>query len=83
MTFIGITNKRKCVLLEEKIYNNKDSKIPIAPSDTVVNFINFLKRCEEKYECNVRNTYVDSADQATITAASSVFLQYFIYSSVH
>lgn len=67
MTFLGITNMRRCILLEEKIYNNKDSKIPIAPSDTVVNFINFIQKCEKKYECSVRNTYIDSADQATIT----------------
>lgn len=67
MTFIGVTNKRRCILLEEKIYNNKDSKIPIAPSDTVVNFINFLGRCEKKYDCKIRDTYIDSADQATIT----------------
>lgn len=66
MSYIGITNLGRCLMLEEKIYNNAVLSDPIAPSDTVVNYIAFLDRCRDKWgPC--RDTFIDSADQATIT----------------
>lgn len=65
MTFIGITDKRECILLDEKVYNNRDLETPIAPSDTVNNLIAFLDRNRKEYGF-ARNVYIDSADQATI-----------------
>jgi hypothetical protein len=66
MTYIGITNLGRCILLEEKIYNNSELSEPIAPSDTVVNYIAFLDRCRKKWG-PTRDAFVDSADQATLT----------------
>jgi PBSX family phage terminase large subunit len=66
MTYIGITNLGRCLLLEERIYNNSELSEPIAPSDTVVNYIAFLDRCRDKWGAT-RDAFVDSADQATIT----------------
>lgn len=66
MTYIGVTNLGRCIMLEERVYNNADLSEPIAPSDTVVNFIAFLDRCREKWGA-CRDTFIDSADQATIT----------------
>lgn len=66
MSFIGITNKGKCVVLDERVYNNATLDEPIAPSDTVVNFIEFLERNRNEWGGMARNTFVDSADQATI-----------------
>lgn len=66
MTYIGVTNLGRCLLLEEKIYNNAELSEPIAPSDTVVNYIAFLDRCRDKWGA-CRDVFIDSADQATIT----------------
>ena len=65
MTFVGITDKRECILLDEKVYNNRDLDTPIAPSDTVTNLIAFLDRNKKEWGF-ARNVYIDSADQATI-----------------
>lgn len=66
MSFIGITNKGRCIVLDEKVYNNADLNNPIAPSDTVVNYIAFLDRNSDKWGF-AKNTFIDSADQATLT----------------
>lgn len=66
MTYIGLTNLGRCLLLEEKIYNNAELSEPIAPSDTVINYVAFLDRCRDKWGA-CRDAFVDSADQATIT----------------
>lgn len=66
MIFIGITKDRKVVILDERVYNNRDLNNPIAPSDTVDNFIAFLDRNQKEWGLS-RNVFVDSADQATIT----------------
>lgn len=66
MTYVGVTNLGRCILLEEKIYNNAELSEPIAPSDTVVNYINFLNRCRDKWGA-CKDVFIDSADQATIT----------------
>ena len=66
MSYIGVTNLGRCILLEEKIYNNAELTDPIAPSDTVINYIAFLDRCRDKWGA-CRDVFIDSADQATIT----------------
>ncbi len=66
MLFIGITDKREIIVLDERIYNNKDLNNPIAPSDTVKNLIEFLDRNQNEWGL-ARNVFIDSADQATIT----------------
>ena len=66
MTFIGFTDKCRLIQLDDKTYNNALLGTPIAPSDTVENFIDFLERNREKWGF-ARNVWIDSADQATIT----------------
>lgn len=66
MSFIGITNKGNLYMLDERVYNNADLENPIAPSDTVVNYIDFLERNRKEWGM-AKQTFVDSADQATIT----------------
>lgn len=65
MSFAGITNKGKYILLDERVYNNAKLEKPLAPSDTVKNFIEFLERNRKEWGF-ARNTYIDNADQATI-----------------
>lgn len=66
MIFQGITFDRKLITLEEKVYNNKDLSVPIAPSDTAVKFIEFLDYCGREWGIT-RGVFIDCADQATIT----------------
>ena len=65
MSFIGITNKGRCVVLAEKVYNNAELETPLAPSDTVVNLVDFLNRNKEEWGF-ARNVFLDNADQATM-----------------
>lgn len=64
--FLGITNKGRCVVLDERVYNNATLLVPIAPSDTVRNLIEFLERNRKEWGL-ARDVFIDSADQATIT----------------
>jgi PBSX family phage terminase large subunit len=64
--FIGITADRKCVVLDERVYNNADLKTPISPSDIPPEFVRFLE-ANRKLWGFARDVYIDSADQATIT----------------
>ena len=66
MSFLGITNKGRCVVLDERVYNNAELSVPIAPSDTVKNLIDFLDRNRKEWGF-AKNVFIDSADQATIT----------------
>jgi phage terminase large subunit len=66
MSFLGITNMGRCIVLDEKVYNNASLDTPIAPSDTVQNYIDFLERNRRAWGM-ARNVFVDSADQATLT----------------
>lgn len=68
MTFVGITDKNECILLDEKIYNNRDLDTPIAPSDTIENLVAFLERNRQEWGF-ARYVYIDSADAGTITEA--------------
>lgn len=65
-TFIGITSDRKCVVLDERVYNNSDLKVPISPSDIPPEFVRFLEANRSLWGF-ARDVYIDSADQATIT----------------
>lgn len=66
MIFQGITEDRKLITLEEKVYSNKDLNTPLAPSDTAVKFINFLEYCRTEWGL-ARDVFIDCADQGTIT----------------
>lgn len=66
MIFQGISEDRELVILDEKVYNNANLDEPIAPSDTVTNFIDFLEKNREEWGL-AKNVFIDSADQATIT----------------
>lgn len=66
MSFLGITNKGRCIVLDERVYNNAQLAVPIAPSDTVKNLIDFLDRNRKEWGF-AKDCFVDSADQATIT----------------
>lgn len=61
----GITRDGELIILEEQIYNNKESKEPFSPSDIAQNLFDFLTHCSKKWGLT-RKVYVDSADQATI-----------------
>ncbi len=75
MTFYGITNCGKCVQLDERVYNNAEMQTPIAPSDTVRNFIDFLDRNRDEWGF-ARTAFIDNADQATITEFQKYKRQY-------
>jgi len=66
MTFIGIDNKSRLLLLDEEVIQNADLKIPVSPSDLADRFVNFLETNRQKWGF-ARDVYIDSADQATIT----------------
>ena len=66
MIFQGITEDRRLLTLAEKVYNNANLEIPIAPSDTAVKLVDFLERCRKEWGF-AKDIYVDNADQATIT----------------
>ena len=63
--FSGITACRKHVVLAERVYNNRDLKTPLSPSDIPPKLVEFLESCRE-YWGFARNVFIDSADQATI-----------------
>ena len=65
-TFTGITTDRKCVVLDELVYNNADLKIPLSPSDIPKIFVDFLEANHTRWGF-ARDVYIDSADSATIT----------------
>lgn len=66
MVFLLVTERRKVIIVDEKVYSNKDLNNPLAPSDTVKNFIDFLERNREEWGF-AKDVFIDSADQATIT----------------
>ena len=69
MVFLGVTNRGRCVVLDEKVYNNAELGTPLAPSDTVRNLIDFLDRNRKAWGFS-REAFIDSADQATLTEAA-------------
>ncbi|PYG90148.1 PBSX family phage terminase large subunit [Ruminiclostridium sufflavum DSM 19573] len=64
--YLGITDKGKGIVLSEEVYNNADLTIPLAPSDIAPRFFAFLERNRKEWGF-ARDTFIDSADQATIT----------------
>lgn len=66
MIYQIITEDRRVITVDEKIYSNADLTIPLAPSDTVRNFVDFLETNRKEWEF-ARDVFIDSADQATIT----------------
>lgn len=66
MIYQIITECRKVITVDERVYSNKDLSVPLAPSDTVKNFIDFLERNRKEWEF-AKDVFIDSADQATIT----------------
>ena len=66
MIFQGITEDRVLYTLAEKVYNNANLDVPLAPSDTAIRFIGFLNQCKDDWGF-AKNVFVDCADQATIT----------------
>ena len=51
MSFMGITNKGKLIVLDEKVYNNAALDIPIAPSADQATITEFAKYKREHHEC--------------------------------
>lgn len=66
MLFQIVTECRKVITVDERIYSNADLSEPLSPSDTVANFLDFLERNRADWGF-ARNVFIDSADQATIT----------------
>lgn len=66
MVFAGITSKGRFIQLDERAYNNTDLAQPLAPSDISKNYFDFLERNRSEWGF-ARNTFIDSADQATRT----------------
>jgi phage terminase large subunit len=64
--FQRITNSGKLGVLDEKIYNNADLDIPLAPSDIPPRLIDFLEKNRKEWGF-ARDVFIDNADQATIT----------------
>lgn len=68
LEFCGITEDKKCILLEEETFNNKDATIPFAPSDVIPKIINFAEKCKMKWGLAIY-IFIDSADSGTIEEA--------------
>lgn len=66
MIFQGITDKGKCIVLEEEVLTNEKKVKPLAPSDIAPKYIEFLDRCRQEWGL-ARNVFIDAADQATKT----------------
>ena len=65
---IGITKERKCIVLRNESYNNKDNTQPFAPSDVIPMINAFAENIKEEYGF-ARTVYIDSADAGTISEA--------------
>lgn len=66
MEFIGIEEKGDLYLLEERVFNNADRNLPLAPSDVVREITAFADFCRIAWG-DFLYIFIDSADQATIT----------------
>ena len=66
---IGITADNKCVLLEERTFNNRDRTIPFAPSDVVQWIVEFMEEFKNEWGF-ARTCFIDNADQGTIMEAN-------------
>lgn len=66
MILAGVTEEGQLVVLEECVMNNAGRSEPFAPSDIAERFVRFLDDGARRWGM-VRNVFVDSADQATLT----------------
>ena len=66
MILAGITDTGDLYVLEERIFNNADRGVPLAPSDVVEEIVAFADFCRIAWG-DFRYIFIDSADQATIT----------------
>ena len=66
MTFGGITDAGRFVLLDCRKYDNAELGAPLAPSDVVREYVAFLERNRRAWGL-ARHCFVDSADQATLS----------------
>ena len=66
MILTGITEGGDLYVLEERIFNNADRNLPLAPSDVVEEIVAFADFCRIAWG-DFRNIFIDSADQATLT----------------
>ncbi len=64
--FQGITEDGKLFVLDEMVLANQNRQIPLAPSDVVPKYIDFLDRSCREWGV-ARDVFIDSADQATKT----------------
>lgn len=64
-TFCGVTTDKRLVVLAAKTYNNRDLSQPLTPSDIPLLFQQFLEAQRDAWGF-ARDTFIDSADQATI-----------------
>lgn len=71
---IGITKERKCIVLRNESFNNKDNTQPFAPSDVIPMINAFAERIKEEYGF-ARTVYIDSADAGTISEAQKYKLK--------
>lgn len=66
MTFGGITDRGRYILLSCEEHNNRGREVPLAPTDTVRLYTGYLHRMASEWGV-ARHCFIDSADQATIT----------------
>lgn len=66
MIFQGIDSRKRLFTLEERIIQNAELSIPMAPSDIAAEYVAFLEHCRQKWGLAL-DVFVDSADQATMT----------------
>lgn len=64
--FQGITEDGRLIVLDEMVLANQNRQVPLAPSDVVPKYIEFLDRNGREWGI-VRDVFIDSADQATKT----------------
>ena len=64
--FQGITEDGTLIVLDEMVIANQNRQVPLAPSDVVPKYIEFLDRNGREWGI-VRDVFIDSADQATKT----------------
>lgn len=67
---VGITDDKKCVLLEEETHNNKNREQHFAPSDVLPMINNFANKCCVLWNINkALDIFIDSADAGTLSEA--------------
>lgn len=69
--YAGITDKFEYVVLDEQVYNNRDLKEPLTPSDIPEKLFAFIERNNEIWG-NCRTIFIDNADAGTILECQKV-----------